>query len=860
MSNKTTLEINLNEEYKIKIENGNQFDQSIFKDVYKAALINIIEIVKQFEKDKDSKYDDFNNIISFIGERGKGKSSSMISFRDALVNKGENEHVSFFIKEEELKNKLFAEIDIIDPSLFKGESLFEIILAKMFQKFQTQIKISDNRICQEDRRVIIKHFQEVYENLKIINSDRKDIYKKESIEALSNLATSSNLKQCFKDLVSNYLKNFEKGKNFLIIAIDDFDLNISGAYDMLEDIRQFLIQSNIIILISCKMEQLEDSITNQLCSEYSSYSRVLSNERNLKISNDLEINRYPKVNQVLEYGNRESLLYTIRFSANKYLEKIFPLHRKISLPELLIKDARSIIYIGDNNKIASIRLDEIEQSKNDELRMELHSSNQLFIGNNLSITISEIIYKKSGLFINSPALRKNSFFPDNFRSILNLLSIFKKNNICDELLRYTVQLSKNKLSYEYAELFISLENQSIETLNIALVNSIGKLKDEFNDLNLNYILFATNPLNVNIGDVYAVLNALNNQVNYTNKVQILFIDLLNIYYSLRIMNFKRTDENFYSFFNSGSVQLFRQSLTRKFRDYIYFEGLNIKNYFDTNILSTDDKLWFMHYFVIFGKSNLKYRDELESPFFKSFQGVSNGLFSPFAIFSNILFPSKLLDNMNIKNKENVPLYNQILSWNTDSKNLNNLFKNSMFYLEFLSIFDRETRIAHKSEGMNKSEQGGEIYFDLMYDYFTISLEKTLVILDNKYPFLDIDHKWWIENHPIINHWRLISLDENKYTLFKDVFQSIYNSQGKKQLKQEDIDLANKLISDYNTYFKSDQNFTSNGAKRAMNTVVKSFIDNKEVFDQLTLHRKFMDNNLNDGLSRIHSLLKSLADG
>lgn len=857
----TTFEINLNEEYKIKIENGDQFDQSIFRDVYTAALNNVLEFVKQSEKDKDSKYDDFNNIIAFTGERGKGKSSSMISFRDALVNKTQKEHQPFFAKVEDLKNKSFAEIDIIDPSLFRGgESLFEIILAKMFQKFQTQIKSPDNKISQDNRRAIIKDFQDVYENLQIINSDRKEIYKKESIEALSKLATSSNLRQCFKNLVSNYLKNFENSKEFLVIAIDDFDLNISGAYDMLEDIRQFLIQSNIIILIACKIEQLEDSITNILSSEYASYSRVRSNERNLKISNDLEINRYPKVNQVLEFGNKESLLTTIRFSANKYLEKIFPLHRKINLPELLIKDAKSIVFIGENNNLNSTALGELENEKNENLRLKLQKNNELFIGNNLSITISEIIYKKSGLFINTPALRKNSFFPDNFRSILNLLSIIKKNNVHDELLRYTVEVAKNNLSYEYSELFNSLENQSIETLNIALVNSIGKLKNDFNDLNLNYILFATNPLNVNIGDVYTVLNALNNQVNYTNKTQILFIDLLNIYYTLRLLNFDKNDENIYSFFNSTSIQLFRQSVNRKFRDYISFEGLNIKNYFDNSILSNDDKLWFMHFFVIFGKSNLKYRDELESPFFKSFQGVSNGLFSPFAIFSNILFPNKLIDNLNIKNIENISLNSEIVTWNNDTKSLNNLFKNSMFYLEFLNVFDRETRVAHKADGMNKSEEGGEIYLDTMHDYFTTSLEKTLAVLVNKYPFLEIDHKWWIENHPIINHWKLIIKDESKYEFFKDSFQSIYNSQVKKQFKQEDVDLANKLIGDYASYFQSDKNLNSNGAKRAMNSVVKSFENNKEIWEQLKLHRKYMDTSLNDGVNRIHSLLKTLANG
>ena len=227
MSNNTTLEINLNEDYKIKIEKGKDFNQSIFQNVYKNALKSVIEIVKHSDKDNND-YDDFNNIIAFTGERGKGKSSSMISFRDALVNKESMCHKPFFEKHEDqyLLKKSFASIDIIDPSLFRGEeSLMEIILAKMFQKFQLEIKKSDSDVTQDVKRNLIQHFQNVFENLQIINSDRKELYKKESIEALSKLATSSNLRESFKKLISCYLKNFEKNKNYLIIAIDDFDMN-----------------------------------------------------------------------------------------------------------------------------------------------------------------------------------------------------------------------------------------------------------------------------------------------------------------------------------------------------------------------------------------------------------------------------------------------------------------------------------------------------------------------------------------------------------------------------------------------------------------------------------------------------------
>lgn len=312
----STLTINLNEEYRIKIENGNDFHNSIFENIYINAVKNVGEII--FQSDSKSKYDDFNNLIAFTGERGKGKSSSMISFRNALIDNQCQEHKDFFeaknSKNKSLKssfdiirNRKFAEIDIIDPSFFKGnESLFEIVLAKMFSKFQIEVKSTNSNISDDVRRQMISFFQSVFENLQIINSDHKDLYKLETIEALSKLATSSNLRSCFKDLVSYYLENFEK-KDFLLVVVDDFDLNVLKAYEMLEDIRQLLIQNKIIVLIACKIEQLREAILNNFYKEFENLIKNKSSElTELELINKTE----------------------------KYLEKLIPFEKRLELPNL----------------------------------------------------------------------------------------------------------------------------------------------------------------------------------------------------------------------------------------------------------------------------------------------------------------------------------------------------------------------------------------------------------------------------------------------------------------------------------------------------------------------------------------------
>jgi hypothetical protein len=409
MSNNTTLEINLNEEYKIKIEKGNDFNQSIFQNVYDSALKNVIEIVKQSEVQKGEPYDDYNNLIAFTGERGKGKSSSMISFRDALVNKDRDEHKDFFTNPNYvgLRNKSFTTIDIVDPSLFRGEeSLFEIILAKMFQNFQTKIQEKDLKISQDAKRELIQHFQNVFENLQIIHSDRKELFKKESIEALSKLATSSNLRNCFKELIASYLKTFENNKDFLVIAIDDFDLNITGAYEMLEDIRQFLIQKNLILLIACKIEQLSEAI------------EIYHKHKNLKVE--------------------------IENKVNKYLEKLFPFKRRLILPD--VQKLKNIDLIINNN------YGKINTNSSD-----------------LSEAFGEIIFINFDLFIPRSGVYHN-LYPRTIREIQVFFNLINVNKDFLNFKRYILQEVEKKNIY--STFFEQLDQNDVKYLNLTIIKFI----------------------------------------------------------------------------------------------------------------------------------------------------------------------------------------------------------------------------------------------------------------------------------------------------------------------------------------------------------------------------------------------------
>jgi hypothetical protein len=267
------LTIDLNEEYKIKIENPKDFEISLFRDVYERAAKATADIIEQTSKLDDTKdtfqkeRQEYNNIIAFTGDRGTGKTSAMVSFAQYLLNNG------YIRKETDIKGTDiinscdFISIPTIDPSLFeKDENIMEVMLAQMFSQFEDKIKQNESNVEPDKKRKLLEIFEKVYENLQTIKRGTH-IYDGEAIETLSKLACSTKLRENFKKLVLEYISFFNNSSNdnskktncFLIIPIDDFDLNVKGAVEMSEQIRKYFMIPNVIILMSVNMSQLKDA-------------------------------------------------------------------------------------------------------------------------------------------------------------------------------------------------------------------------------------------------------------------------------------------------------------------------------------------------------------------------------------------------------------------------------------------------------------------------------------------------------------------------------------------------------------------------------------------------------------------------
>jgi hypothetical protein len=624
-NNDSTLIININEEYKIKIEKGKDFNTSIFKEVYEAALKNVEEIVEQ--SSKNNIYDDFNNIIAFTGERGKGKSSSMISFRDALVGKSDDKHQSFFTTSTLPASTKFATINIVDPSLFRsGENLFEIILAQMFDKFQNEIKKHDCNLNDDSRRNIIKQFQEVFENLQIINSDRRELYKKESIEALSRLATSSNLRKCFKDLITIYLNEFEDKKNFLVIAIDDFDLNISGVYEMLEDIRHFLIQSNVILLIACKIEQLDEVV------------QIYYKNKNIDI--DVEI------------------------KSKKYVDKIIPFNRRLVLPDLKVLKNTNIRIINNFKELFKIQ------------------------NNDFKISMLKLIYERTNLFQALDRLNQNSILPETLRQSQNFINLLYNDNNKEEFKKYLVE--ESRIDKQIHSIINELEEINDDLFLLILIKKIimlyteefgGHILDRLNNTEKSKTFKRINNTlvsnKVSIGDIVYLLKEYESNLTIDNYKSFKKLNILKAYIALRIngdLFIKNTIQK-YSFINEYTDILSKEN-SRYSRSSFQFNKTDIEllETFDDNL-----KIFFSMWIQFLGDGFLDYRQSLEKDVIEpNFTG--KGGISPINILNNT-YNLELFGDIFGFDSQN-ELSKKFKQWNNDSIIVKQ-FSNPTFTLEVI---------------------------------------------------------------------------------------------------------------------------------------------------------------------------------
>ena len=270
-------------------------------------------------------YEYSSNMIAFCGGRGQGKTSVMRSFADALRRDGFPEEASKSGIRLDGMGYVYT-LPLIDPSVLEEkDSIMAIILSNLFWEAERQWNHpphdssydADARYHSNDndserfrrepgKSDLMQKFKHCFEEMRELQQPSRG--GADSLDALYEMGDSLDLKSDFFQLLQDFFRllNKDPKTSFLLIQLDDTDLQFKRAYDVLEEARKYLALPNVIIIMATDIDQLRFLVAQR-------YYRDLS----------------------IAAKHREVDARDVRKMASKYLDKLIPSTHAIYLPTVL---------------------------------------------------------------------------------------------------------------------------------------------------------------------------------------------------------------------------------------------------------------------------------------------------------------------------------------------------------------------------------------------------------------------------------------------------------------------------------------------------------------------------------------------
>lgn len=393
-------------------------EESIMRPSYEKAmraLVRIMRRTKQFHdknENKSANLDAFTlenqlfgysgNIIAFAAPRGGGKTATMLSF-SKILNEGFGRHSDFentdnrFLNavgdkekgkpDEWLRRCKFIPMTPIAPAVLEGQqNILYVVLSRLYRYAELLIKDYGrlDRIQEAEKNQIIRSFQKVLSGINGIK--HPDKYPSD-LAGMQDVCDGMSLSRHFHNLVQHILKLAAREQGisdrYLVILLDDADSKMQRVYEVLEDVRKYLMIPNLVILMSADQECMSDVVFQD----------------NLRCFPDLI-----RIDQ-------ERLSHDLSKITSKYIDKLIPPTHMVQLPQL----DQIVIHWGDMLRLRYV--DRVGQEKTDVYEWMTHD------GIDLQSAILMLIYRKTHILFVKPPHYLHNMIPRTLRGFNQLLEL-----------------------------------------------------------------------------------------------------------------------------------------------------------------------------------------------------------------------------------------------------------------------------------------------------------------------------------------------------------------------------------------------------------------------------------------------------
>ena len=510
-----TYTVNRNQRHQVHTERiklddqGNVTDNVFFTREYEQAIISVKRII-ELQENRDGGHKEGhvvypstlnscektarcerNNMVLFTGHRGSGKSSAIMSFGQ-------------FLDHNTLEGRSFMCLPLIDPSYFdNSNNILKTVLSKLF-KMAKCVRERSNDGNDSNYNDLWRSFENAYRIIGNIEGNQQNGF---SLETLNELGDASNLQKVMQVLVDKFKQILPNKPDYLVLIIDDLDMNVSHAAKMLEQLRKFMMLDNLIILIAANLEQLQ----NELKEAYSSGFQHTKKDANQTLEIDVED------------------------LATRYLLKVFPASRRIYVYNAADRLADTKLNIIDNG--------ETETTANKFFKK--------YNGGKLQSVILTLIWERTRLlFVPKEKSLLHPIIPKNLRDLTQFVNFLldMKEVKCDcrkgmlfvdsenydlchqNLIKFKNYIKNNwipeNLSYEEEKLFETIP-QDVSEVNKHLINAINvigtKNKKRLMSREVDLEQIAKNAEGVNIDrDIYTMVSPNDPRFVKANKISDIF--------------------------------------------------------------------------------------------------------------------------------------------------------------------------------------------------------------------------------------------------------------------------------------------------------------------------------------------------